>query len=62
MFEQGYTLVLARGLLHRAVIVLNSHDPTGDVDDRMVIEPMLKFAAEKELHVIVDEIYALSRF
>lgn len=44
------------------MIIVNPHNPNGDVYDRTVIQPMLDFAAEKKMHVIVDEIYALSVF
>ncbi|CAF1357441.1 unnamed protein product [Rotaria sordida] len=62
IFEQGYKTAIASKLRPRGIILVNPHNPLGDVYDEATIQPVLEFAAEKQLHVIVDEIYALSVF
>lgn len=62
IFEKGYNDAIKQGLRPRGIIIINPSNPLGDVYDEKTIEPVLKFAAEKQLHVIMDEIYALSLF
>ena len=62
LFEQGYEQAIAAGLRPRGLIIINPSNPLGDIYDEDIIKPVLKFAAEKELHVIFDEIYAFSIF
>jgi aspartate/methionine/tyrosine aminotransferase len=62
IFKQGYAEAISKGLRPRAIIIVNPQNPLGDVYDEITIRPILKFAAEMELHVIIDEIYALSLF
>ena len=62
IFEQGYNEAISQGLRPRGIVILNPNNPLGDVYDEKTMEPVLKFAAEKELHVVFDEIYALSLF
>jgi aspartate/methionine/tyrosine aminotransferase len=62
IFQHGYDEAINQGLRPRGIIIINPSNPLGDIYDEKSIEPVLKFAAEKELHVIFDEIYALSLF
>lgn len=62
IFQQGYQQAIAAGLRPRGIIIINPSNPLGDIYDEDIIKPVLKFAADKELHVIFDEIYAFSIF
>lgn len=62
IFEKGYKNAIASKMRPRAIILVNPQNPLGDVYDEATLRPVLEFAAEKQLHVIVDEIYALSVF
>jgi len=46
----------------RALLVTNPHNPLGQCYPRPVLEALLKFASSHKLHIIFDEIYALSVF
>lgn len=61
-FEYGYAKALETGLNPRMILLINPNNPLGDVYDETVLLPILEFAAEKRLHVVIDEIYALSTF
>lgn len=61
-FEHGYHQCLANGLNPRMILLINPNNPLGDVYDETTLLPILQFAAEKSLHVVIDEIYALSTF
>ncbi|UJR21784.1 hypothetical protein I4U23_024859 [Adineta vaga] len=60
IFRHGYDQAIKQGLHPCGIILVNPHNPTGDIYDERTIQPILEFAAEKQLHVIIDEIYALS--
>lgn len=62
IFEHGFKEAINRGLRPRAIILTNPHNPLGDIYDESSIHPVLEFAAHKKLHVIMDELYALSVF
>ncbi|CAF1026972.1 unnamed protein product [Rotaria magnacalcarata] len=62
IFKRGYDDAVANGLRPRGIIIINPSNPTGDIYDEQTVQPVLDFAAEKKLHVIIDEIYALSLF
>jgi aspartate/methionine/tyrosine aminotransferase len=62
IFKRGYDDAVAKGLRPRGIIIINPNNPIGDIYDESTIQPVLEFAAEKNLHVIIDEIYALSLF
>lgn len=61
-FEHGYNESLAKGLNPRMILLINPSNPLGDVYNETTLLPILQFAAEKSLHVVFDEIYALSTF
>jgi len=46
----------------RALVMVNPNNPTGNTIDRDTMLDILEFAKEKELHVVIDEIYFLSTF
>ncbi|RKP39717.1 pyridoxal phosphate-dependent transferase, partial [Dimargaris cristalligena] len=46
----------------RAIIFTNPHNPFGLCHPRVLIEQLLRFAQRHHLHILFDEIYALSGF
>ncbi|CAF3102082.1 unnamed protein product [Rotaria sp. Silwood2] len=62
IYKRGYEEAINQGLQPRGIIILNPNNPIGDIYDEQTIQPILEFAAQKKLHVIIDEIYALSIF
>eukprot|EP00079_Xenopus_tropicalis_P015573 XP_004913497.1 PREDICTED: 1-aminocyclopropane-1-carboxylate synthase-like protein 1 [Xenopus tropicalis] len=58
------TLQLAKeeGSSVKALILINPHNPLGDVYSATEMQEFLEFAKRHSLHVIVDEIYMLSVF
>ncbi|KAI9493257.1 pyridoxal phosphate-dependent transferase [Zychaea mexicana] len=46
----------------KAVLITNPHNPLGKCFSRESLETVLKFASKHTLHVISDEVYALSTF
>jgi len=50
----------ARGLRVRALLLLNPDNPLGTVREPQEVRQLLAWCDERELHVISDEIYALS--
>lgn len=62
LFRHGYEQAISAGLRPRGLIIINPSNPLGDIYDEEIMQPVLKFAAEKDLHVIFDEIYAFSLF
>lgn len=62
IFRRVYAEACALGLRPRIIVLNNPHNPLGDVYDESMTLPVLKFAAEKQIHVIIDDIYAFSVF
>ncbi|XP_053243555.1 1-aminocyclopropane-1-carboxylate synthase-like protein 1 [Podarcis raffonei] len=52
----------SEGVRVKALILLNPHNPLGDIYSLSELHDFLEFAKRHELHVIVDEIYMLSVF
>ncbi|XP_066557120.1 1-aminocyclopropane-1-carboxylate synthase-like protein 1 isoform X1 [Amia ocellicauda] len=50
------------GINVRAIILINPHNPLGDVYSPSEMQELLEFAKREELHAIIDEIYMLSVF
>ena len=44
----------------KGIVVVNPHNPTGDILPAQIIKDILAFADRHNLHVIMDEIYGLS--
>lgn len=59
-FERKYDELIASGTLPKMLIICNPHNPTGYIYPRKTIEAYLKFASDRNMYVLVDEIYALS--
>ncbi|KAI0405233.1 PLP-dependent transferase [Xylaria palmicola] len=59
-FETGYEEAKARGRNIRALIICNPHNPLGHCYPRETLVELLKLCARKGIHLISDEIYALS--
>jgi len=58
-FAHGYNNALAEGLHPRMILLINPNNPLGDVYDETTLLPILQFAAEKCLHVVIDEILCI---
>ncbi|KAM8968323.1 1-aminocyclopropane-1-carboxylate synthase-like protein 1 isoform 2-T2 [Sarcophilus harrisii] len=52
----------SEGINVRGLILINPHNPLGDIYSQEQLQEYLDFAKRHELHVIVDEIYMLSVF
>ena len=60
--EDGYEKAVAAGNTPRIMIICQPNNPTGVVYSHDEMMFMMKWALEKDLHIISDEIYALSVF
>ncbi|UOH83891.1 hypothetical protein LQV05_006629 [Cryptococcus neoformans] len=60
LFEEVYDKVTAQGISVRAVIVCNPQNPLGRTYPRETLLAYAKFCQNKDLHLVSDEIYALS--
>lgn len=60
--ESGYQDAVASGANVRGIILINPHNPMGTIYSKQLIMDILNFASRHELHVVMDEIYALSIF
>lgn len=61
-FEEELAKQEANGTKVRAVIVCNPHNPTGRIYTREALLAYGRFAEKHDLHLVFDEIYALSVF
>ncbi|WP_242341062.1 MULTISPECIES: aminotransferase class I/II-fold pyridoxal phosphate-dependent enzyme [Anaeromyxobacter] len=55
--ERSYEQARARGIRPRAICVINPGNPTGAVLDARNVEDVLRFARERGLAVLADEVY-----
>ncbi|KAL6106986.1 accs [Pungitius sinensis] len=60
--EEGLERAKQKGLTIRAVILMNPHNPLGEIYTPKEMIAFLEFAKRNELHSIVDEIYMLTVF
>lgn len=60
--ESSFEEAKREGLNVKALILLNPHNPLGDLYSSEEMTSFLNFAKTHQLHVIVDEIYMLSVF
>ncbi|XP_032904227.1 1-aminocyclopropane-1-carboxylate synthase-like protein 1 [Amblyraja radiata] len=60
--EAGMQHAKEKGIRVRALILINPHNPLGDIYPEQLLKDCLDFAHRHKLHVIMDEIYMLSRF
>ncbi|KAI0454571.1 PLP-dependent transferase [Xylaria acuta] len=61
-FEAGYEEARARGRNIKALIICNPHNPLGHCYPREALIGLLQLCARKKIHLISDEIYALSDY
>ncbi|KAI1640709.1 pyridoxal phosphate-dependent transferase [Biscogniauxia mediterranea] len=61
-FDAGFEAAKARGVNVRALIICNPHNPLGQCYPRETLEGLLRLCAAKGIHLISDEIYALSTY
>ncbi|KAI6082189.1 acc synthase [Hypoxylon rubiginosum] len=59
-YEAGFEAAKARGVSIKALILCNPHNPLGQCYPRETLEGLMRFCAAKKIHLISDEIYALS--
>ncbi len=57
ILERGYREAQDRGVEVRAIVVINPGNPTGALLDEENIEMVLRFARERDLSVLADEVY-----
>ncbi|KAK3083172.1 hypothetical protein FSP39_015704 [Pinctada imbricata] len=53
---------ISQGKIVRGVVISNPDNPTGRVYTKAEIMDVLEMCAKHQLHVVMDEIYALSVF
>ncbi|KAK6491124.1 1-aminocyclopropane-1-carboxylate synthase-like protein 1 [Huso huso] len=58
--EDAMTEATKQGIRVRALILINPHNPLGDIYPAHLLKECLDFAHRYGLHVIIDEIYMLS--
>uniref|UniRef100_A0A493TNF5 Aminotransferase class I/classII large domain-containing protein n=1 Tax=Anas platyrhynchos platyrhynchos TaxID=8840 RepID=A0A493TNF5_ANAPP len=58
--KTSYWFFFFQGIRVRALILINPHNPLGDIYPAQLLKECLDFAHRYELHVIMDEIYMLS--
>ncbi|KAK6970993.1 inactive 1-aminocyclopropane-1-carboxylate synthase-like protein 2 [Biomphalaria glabrata] len=59
-FEDALIKAKTEGKRVRALLLVNPHNPTGDVVTRQQLLDILDFAQRNDLHIIANEIYGLS--
>ncbi|KAJ4217967.1 hypothetical protein NW759_008562 [Fusarium solani] len=59
-YEAGFEDAKARGVNIKALVICNPHNPIGQCYPRETLVALLRFCASKGIHLISDEIYALS--
>ena len=60
LLEEAYERAQARGIRVRGMLIANPHNPTGGVATPAQMQAWLAFAKQRQLEVIIDEIYAHS--
>ncbi|XP_020640776.2 1-aminocyclopropane-1-carboxylate synthase-like protein 1 isoform X1 [Pogona vitticeps] len=58
--EAAYQRAKDQGIRVRALILINPHNPLGDIYPAQLLKECLEFAHRYKLHVVMDEIYMLS--
>ncbi|KAF2020877.1 putative aspartate aminotransferase [Aaosphaeria arxii CBS 175.79] len=59
-YKDAYTQAEKEGKTIRAILLCNPHNPLGRCYSKEVIQGFMSFCQEKQIHLIFDEIYALS--
>ncbi|KAI9933168.1 hypothetical protein MW887_007639 [Aspergillus wentii] len=60
MYEKAYTEAISKGLRVKALLLCSPHNPLGRCYPANILREYMKFCARNGLHLICDEIYALS--
>jgi aspartate/methionine/tyrosine aminotransferase len=60
--ERAYTMAISRNQPPRAVLLTNPHNPLGKVYTTHELRIAVEWCRERKIHLICDEIYALSVF
>lgn len=60
--EIAYKQAKKRGIRVRGVLISNPSNPTGGIVPKEILHDLLQFAAEKNIHLISDEIFAGSTY
>ncbi|UZJ57538.1 hypothetical protein CBS101457_006858 [Exobasidium rhododendri] len=61
-YEEACDQAEKEGIRVKVLLVCNPHNPTGAIYPRETIIDLAKLAAKKDLHLVMDEIYARSVF
>ncbi|KAH9496495.1 hypothetical protein Btru_043185 [Bulinus truncatus] len=62
ILEEAYNIGVSENKVIKAILLCNPNNPSGDVFSEVQLLDILQFAYRKNLHVISNEIYALSVF
>ncbi|KAJ1958175.1 hypothetical protein IWQ62_004943, partial [Dispira parvispora] len=62
LLKEAYDQATTDGIIVRGIIFANPHNPFGLCHSLSLIEKLLGFANTNNLHILFDEIYALSTF
>ncbi|EEC79923.1 hypothetical protein OsI_21486 [Oryza sativa Indica Group] len=60
--EIAYNQAKKRGIKVRGVLISNPNNPTGSFVPKQTLHDLLEFAAEKNIHLISDEVFAGSTY
>ncbi|KAI0377193.1 acc synthase [Hypomontagnella monticulosa] len=61
-YEAGFEAAKARGVNIKAIMLCNPHNPLGECYPRETLIGLMRLCAAKGIHLISDEIYALSAY
>jgi len=61
-FEKTYTEAKSQGILVKGVLLCNPHNPLGRCYSRQTLLDIARFCHKRGLHLISDEVYAMSCF
>ena len=62
VYEKAFEDAKARGVNVRALLICNPHNPLGRCYTREALVELLRLCGRKSIHLISDEIYALSTY
>ncbi|PKS13387.1 hypothetical protein jhhlp_000158 [Lomentospora prolificans] len=62
LFDEAFETATAKGAIIKTLLICNPHNPLGQCYTREALEGLLRFCASKSIHLISDEIYALSTY
>lgn len=60
--EEAFSAAIQSKKNVRGILLVNPNNPLGDVYSPELIMSIMKFCQKQELHIIMDEVYALSAF